>query len=94
MFGSGLVLGFWLSWVWVEQSSFLTIFFYDFSVFDFWVCMIFLGLCSCVFCHLGILNSFFCFFFVFLNLSLCLVLGFFVFFVFLFLIQFLIFLFS
>ena len=28
---------------------FCTIFFYDFSMFDFWVCMIFLGLCSCVF---------------------------------------------
>ena len=43
MFGFGLVLGLWLSWVCVEQSSFLTIFFYDFSVFDFWVCMIFFG---------------------------------------------------
>ena len=97
MFGSRLVLGLWLSWVCVEQSSFITIFFYDFSmvelglwlvlglclswvcgwaslcwaisfitiffydfsVFDFWVCMIFLGLCSCVFCHFGFLNSFF-----------------------------------
>ena len=47
------------SWVCVEQSSFITIFFYDFSVFDFYVCMIFLGLCSCVFCHFGILDSFF-----------------------------------
>ena len=48
-----------LSWVCVEQSSFITIFFYDFSVFDFWVCMIFLGLCFCVFYHFEILNSFF-----------------------------------
>ena len=30
-------LGLWLSWVCVEQSSFITIFFYDFSVFNFWV---------------------------------------------------------
>ena len=52
-------LGLWLSWVCVEQSSFITIFFYDFSMFDLWVCMIFLGLCSYVFCHFGILNSFF-----------------------------------
>ena len=28
---------------------FCTIFFYDFSVFDFWVCMIFLGFYSSVF---------------------------------------------
>ena len=59
VFGSGLVLGLWLSWVCVEQSSFITIFFYDFYVFDLWVCMIFLGLCSCVFYHFEILNSFF-----------------------------------
>ena len=76
-------LGLCLSWVCVKQSSFITIFFYDFSVLDFWVCMVFLGLCSCVFCHFGVLNSFFFFFFfffvffVFLNLSLCLVLGWF-----------------
>ena len=99
MFGSGLVLGLWLSWVCVEQSSFLTIFFYDFSVFDFWVCMIFLDLCSCVFCHFGILNSFFfvcfCVICVF-KFEFVFGSGFvFVFFVFfLFLILFLIFLFS
>ena len=52
-------LGLWLSWIYVEQSSFITIFFYDFFVFNFWICMIFLSLCSCVFCHFGILNSFF-----------------------------------
>ena len=34
---------------------------YSFMIFlfDLWVCIIFLGLCSCVFCHFGILNSFF-----------------------------------
>ena len=58
-------LGLCLSWVCVKQSSFITIFFYDFSVLDFWVCMVFLGLCSCVFCHFGVLNSFFFFFFFF-----------------------------
>ena len=62
--GLWLVPGLCLSWVcgWASLCwaiSFITIFFYDFSVFDFWVCMIFLGLCSCVFCHFGILNSFF-----------------------------------
>ena len=31
---SELVLGLWLSWVCVEQSSFITIFFYDFSMVE------------------------------------------------------------
>ena len=34
VFGSGLVLGLWLSWVCVEQSSFITIFFYNFSMVE------------------------------------------------------------
>ena len=78
--GLWLVLGLCLSWVCVEQSSLITIFFYDFSVFDFWVCMIF-WVCALV-CStiLGFWIPSFLFvflFFVFLNLSLCLVLDWF-----------------
>ena len=35
-------------YIWID-FSFLQYSFYDFFVFDFEVCMIFLGLCSCVF---------------------------------------------
>ena len=35
---SELVLGLWLSWVCVEQSSFIIIFLYDFSVVELGLC--------------------------------------------------------
>ena len=42
--GLCLILGLWLSWVCVKQSSFITIFFYDFSVVELGLWLV-LGLC-------------------------------------------------
>ena len=53
--GSGFVFELGLCWAIKFNYNILLWFFCVW----FWVCMIFLGLCSCVFCHFGILNSFF-----------------------------------
>ena len=54
---SELVLGLWLSWVCVEQSSFIIIFFYDFSEVE-------LGLCWAIKFYYNILLWFFCVWFL------------------------------
>ena len=54
---SELVLGLWLSWVCVEQSSFIIIFFYDFSVVE-------MGLCWAIKFYYNILLWFFCVWFL------------------------------